>query len=313
LNIVTAVAIVAALALLLVFHALRRWARGFLRPRGWKSARTPTTLGREAEPLEIDRGGAQLRGWFLRAAPGPRPTVIVAHGWNSHAGDMLLLAAPVVRAGYHAVVYDALGHGESDASEYTSLRHMRDDLETVLDWTLARADAAPGVALFGHSMGGAAAILVAARRDAVRALVCAGAPTDPLEITVEFLDGRGLPGRLIVKLLLPFWRPIVRESYPSLIPEARIAELRIPVLVLHGREDRQVAPSHAERLAARAQRGRLVLLEGAGHMDLHDHARYTEVVTGFLADAFGGDATATGFRGDLRPGQPAPASAPEEP
>ena len=290
-NIVTVVAIVAALALLLLFHALRRWARAFLRPRGWKSARTPASLGLDAEPLAIDRGGAQLRGWMVRAAEGPRPTVIVAHGWNSHAGDMLLLAAPLVRAGYHAVVYDALGHGESDASEYTSLRHMRDDLEAVLDWVLARADAAPGVALFGHSMGGAAAILVAARRSEVRALLCAGAPTDPLEITVEFLEGRGLPGRLIVRLLVPFWRPIVREPYPSLIPEARMAELRIPVLVLHGRADRQVPPAHAERLAARAREGRLVLLDGAGHMDLHAHAEYAPVVVNFLRTVFG-DASA---------------------
>ena len=288
-----------AVTLALVMLALRAWARRFLRPRGWRSDRTPASSGLDGEPFAIDRGGAHLRGWLVRAAREPRPTVVVAHGWNSHAGDMLPFAEPLVRAGFHVVVYDALGHGESDASEYTSLRHMRDDLQLVLERTLALEEASPGVALFGHSMGGAAAILVAAQGAPISALACAGAPTDPLEITVEFLEGRGLPGRLIVRLLVPFWRPIVREPYASLIPEARLAEVKVPVLVLHGTDDRQVRPAHAERLASRARDGRLALLDGAGHMDLHAHARYAEIVTGFLRDAFASDApgAATGPAG----------------
>lgn len=46
----------------------------------------------------------------------------------------------------------------------------------------------------------------------------------------------------------------------------RLLEIRMPVLVLHGTEDRMVAPENAEILASRIVGAELVWLEGAGHV-----------------------------------------------
>jgi 3-oxoadipate enol-lactonase len=46
----------------------------------------------------------------------------------------------------------------------------------------------------------------------------------------------------------------------------RLPWLRVPTLVLHGTQDRMVAPANAEVLAARIPDAELVLLEGAGHV-----------------------------------------------
>jgi pimeloyl-ACP methyl ester carboxylesterase len=46
----------------------------------------------------------------------------------------------------------------------------------------------------------------------------------------------------------------------------RLGDLRCPVLVLHGTEDRVVPVANARRLAAAIPGARLVLLEGAGHV-----------------------------------------------
>jgi 3-oxoadipate enol-lactonase len=46
----------------------------------------------------------------------------------------------------------------------------------------------------------------------------------------------------------------------------RLPEISAPTLVLHGTEDRIIAPANAEVLAARIPRCELVLLEGAGHV-----------------------------------------------
>jgi 3-oxoadipate enol-lactonase len=46
----------------------------------------------------------------------------------------------------------------------------------------------------------------------------------------------------------------------------RLPWLRVPTLVLHGTEDRLVAPANAEVLAARIPDAELVLLDGAGHV-----------------------------------------------
>lgn len=285
LDIAVAVSVAAAVA----FLTLRRFAQGVLRTRRRPSGRTPASLGLDATSFELRHARGTVRGWVVYAVPGPAPTVIFVHGWHSHAGDMLAWAAPLVRHGYHALVYDALGHGDSDDSEFTSLRHLREDIDEVLAYTRTLPRTAAGVVLFGHSMGGAAAILAVAKDAPVRGLITAGAPTDPLQITAEWLDSRGLPGPLLVKVLRPFWQRIVREPYATLRPVRRIGRIAVPVLILHGSEDRQVGVHHARALAAASPLARLELLEGADHVNLPEHPRYEGVVLSFLARAFGGD------------------------
>jgi pimeloyl-ACP methyl ester carboxylesterase len=46
----------------------------------------------------------------------------------------------------------------------------------------------------------------------------------------------------------------------------RLGSLEVPVLVLHGTEDRVIAPANAEALASRIPGAELVLIEGAGHL-----------------------------------------------
>lgn len=277
------------IALLVAIVILRRFARGVLRTHRRRSERTPASLGLDAAAFALERGGGAVRGWVVYAVPGPAPTVLFVHGWRSHAGDMLPWAAPLIGHGYHVIVYDALGHGNSDDSEFTSLRHLREDMDAVLSYARSLPRTAPGIVLFGHSMGGAAAILAAAKAAPIRGLITAGAPTDPLQITAEWLDSRGLPGPLLVKLLRPFWQRIVREPYATLRPVRRIGRVAVPVLILHGSEDIHVGSHHARALAAANPLARLELLDGADHVNLPQHARYEAVVLAFLARAFGSD------------------------
>jgi pimeloyl-ACP methyl ester carboxylesterase len=46
----------------------------------------------------------------------------------------------------------------------------------------------------------------------------------------------------------------------------RLPGISAPTLVVHGTEDRMIAPANAEILAARIPGAELVLLEGAGHV-----------------------------------------------
>lgn len=265
------------------YAGVRRAARGLLRPRGRRSTRTPADFGIDGTPFDLASADGQLRGWLLRAGDAPRPTIVVAHGWQSHAGDMLAWAAPLVRAGFHVVVYDALGHGESDPSEFTSIRHMREDLAAVLAWARALPLAAPGIVVLGHSMGGAAALLLAADASfPARGVITAGAPTDPLAITREWLESKHLPGAAAVSLMRRFWEPIVREPYEGLRPIVAIAHATVPVLVLHGRRDRQVLAHHAEQLAAAGPSARLVIVEEGDHWNLPKLPGYTETVAAFV-------------------------------
>lgn len=285
-------AVIAALALSAVAGVVwvRSFARAFLRVRGRKGAATPSSLGLDARSFSVERPGGVVRGWFLPGASDARPTLVFAHGWQSHASDMLAYARPIVAAGFHVIVFDTLGHGESDPTEFASARHFTEDLLAVWRWASTRHESSPGIALGGHSLGGTAAILAAIEGAveglAPRAIVTVGSPSDPVKGTEEWLTRKGYPGPLMMRAVFPFWRPIIGWERSRLQPLPRMVRLGVPLLVVHGAADRQVGPQHARLLAAAGPGARLELLEGADHWTVPHDPRFGPLVVGFLREAF---------------------------
>lgn len=79
------------------------------------------------------------------------PVVLLAHGWESHAGRWRKIAPPLVQAGYQVVAVDAPAHGRSSGRHFTMLRYAE-----VLRTLTQRYG--PFDTVIGHSVGGAACI-----------------------------------------------------------------------------------------------------------------------------------------------------------
>ena len=124
--------------------------------------------------LQGSAGPLALHDWPM---PGPdaRATVLIVHGLGEHAGRYAQVAAHLREWGFAVRAYDHQGHGQSGGARgrlHTPDGLLR-DLETVLDDTLAQADAARRpLVLLGHSMGGLlVARAVACSRHRVDAVV----------------------------------------------------------------------------------------------------------------------------------------------
>lgn len=109
------------------------------------------------------RDGLDLftRHW---TAPDPKALVVLHHGFNDHSGRYIHLAKALNEAGYSLYAFDWRGQGRSGGP-----RGHTPDYESLLDdYGLVIADArreAPGkkVFLYGHSMGGNIALNYALR------------------------------------------------------------------------------------------------------------------------------------------------------
>jgi len=292
----TAVGCALLLALITGYLWVRSFARNFLRAKGRRGDKKPDALGFPTTPFNVARPEGMLRGALIHASAGAAPTVIFAHGWQSHAADMLAYARPLVAAGYHVAVFDTLGHGESDPAAFASVRHFVEDMLAVWRWTNARSECAPGIALAGHSLGGTAAILAAAEGAAEglvpRAIVTVGSPSDPIMGTQEWLAAKGYPAAVMMKAVYRFWKPIIIWEPARLKPLLRMGEVHAPLLVLHGTEDKQIGMHHAKRLADASPGATLELIEGANHWTVPRSERFAGVVVGFLDEAFGRDSRA---------------------
>lgn len=109
--------------------------------------------------------------------------------------------------------------------------------------------------LYGHSLGSAVAIELAAEI-APRAVL----------LEAPFTSARAMAARMLIPGLSLFWRVLSRVHYDT---RARVALLDAPVWVIHGARD-GVVPVHMGREvhAAAKVKGELVIVPGAGHNDV---------------------------------------------
>jgi pimeloyl-ACP methyl ester carboxylesterase len=140
-------------------------------------ARAPTALTmdppRDAahparmEVLHIPTGDVLINGvGYLASGAGPHPTLVIAHGWPGNEKN-LDLAQAVRRAGWNAITFNYRGSWGSPGS--FRFAQVPQDTAAVLAW-LRRPDVAAKlgvdprrIALAGHSMGGWATALTAAK------------------------------------------------------------------------------------------------------------------------------------------------------
>src|SRR5262249_53191803 len=192
---------------------------------------------------------------------------------------------------FRVMAIDLPGHGKSDPIPNASVETYADVVAKFLTNVIPRP-----VIVAGHSLGGAVAMALAARRrDIVRGLVllasCAKLPRveSPGERLLAFLPGP-LGGILFFsraqKLLSAPGVPmggvsIGMRELRSCPPETILTDVQAaramdlseqattiaaPTLVLCGSRDRLTPPELSEQLRALIPRARLGIIEGAGHM-----------------------------------------------
>ncbi|MCL7941687.1 lysophospholipase [Halomonas sp. ATCH28] len=195
------------------------------------------------------RRGRTLAGWWLPGAE--RGTVVITHGWGANRELMLPLARPLQAAGWNVLLFDARNHGDSDADSFSSMPRFAEDTDAALAWLRARPGMAEEpVALLGHSVGAAAVLLAASRRDDIAAVVSLSAFAHPDGMMRRWLAGKRLPFFPLGWYVLRYVEHVIGHRFDAIAPVTTLPRVRCPVLLVHGRDDVVIPPSDAEWLLA---------------------------------------------------------------
>ena len=207
----------------------------------------------------------------------PRDTVILVHGAAEHGGRYGHVAERLVREGYVVYALDHRGHGRSNGAR--AMIDRLDQLVEDLGLFVARVGGRPY--LVGHSMGGAVALTYAIRHgDTISGLVVSGpaVATDavpaPLKAITALLSkvAPKLPVFKIEEDAVSRDPHVVRDyksdplNHPGKLPARTLGEivrgmdfiqrdavaLRVPLLLLHGGEDRLCPPEGSRAIHAAA-------------------------------------------------------------
>jgi fermentation-respiration switch protein FrsA (DUF1100 family) len=200
-------------------------------------------------------------------------------------------AAWLAGMGYAALTIDFRGHGQSQMAERSFGLREAADARAALMW-LKRQQAGARVAVIGHSLGGAAALLGAE----------GPLPADALVLQAVYPDIRhAIRNRIADRLTLgPAWllEPLLSfQSLPrfgvmpgALSPLDALRRYRGPVFVIGGQADRYTPPGETRALFAAAPGPkRLWIVPGRDHEAMGDMRDpiYRQRVAGFLRLAIG--------------------------
>jgi pimeloyl-ACP methyl ester carboxylesterase len=235
--------------------AERQAASLFLTPtRKRRGSLVPEDPAAGRYALSVREGELQVSAWSW----GSGPAVLLAHGWGGTAADMAPLAEELERAGYRAVLFDFPAHGRSPGRRTNMVEWLR----------VMRAVAAavgPLHAVAGHSFGAAAiAIALAERGMDARGAVLLAPVIGPTLFVDRFTGMIGLPPARAEGMMRHIARTVGRE--PATLDARRAAAgLRVPALVVHDPQDREVPWSHAAEIANAWLGSRLLQADGLGH------------------------------------------------
>jgi uncharacterized protein len=257
--------------------------RAFAIPQRAMPDTTPAGLGLDGDEVWIEGPrGKRLHGWFIPSGD-TAPAVVVVHGWGGTAADMLPIAPGVRALGFHALFLDARAHGLSDPEDFMSMPRFAEDLEAALVWLRTRDDVTT-IGVIGHSVGAAAAILVASRDPDIDAVVAVASFADP-----EELLWREIPYPAPVKwTLLRVIRQMIGVSWDAIAPRNLIAKVEAPVLLMHGDADEVIPVEDAFSIREHQPSCTLIVVPGGRHSDLASYQRYFGDVDEFLRNSLVG-------------------------
>jgi pimeloyl-ACP methyl ester carboxylesterase len=262
--------------------------------------------------IDLPGGDLQVR----EDGPDDAPNLILLHGFASSIGwwqDLI----PALARRYHVITFDLLGHGGSEKPrDGYGMEEQARRISLALDELgVRRAD------IVAHSMGGAVATaLTEVRRQLVDSLVILDTPPDKddssLPFTAQlgfvpvigevifrfapdelirnglesgFADGFDVPDRFVDD-----FNDMTYTSYDSSHHEVddyrdeqgldeRLADKRVPLLVIFGAQDEIAEPDSAQKYRV-VPGARIILMDGVGHSpQVERPAQTARLVLNFLA------------------------------
>jgi uncharacterized protein len=235
----------------------RQWIFQPAKETWWAGAQAAEGMAPVWIDFESRESGApaRLHGLWLGHDDPDAPVLLYLHGARWDVTGSAARVRRMGQLGFSVLAIDYRGFGQStDRSDDALPSEARayEDARAAWDW-IAHRHPQQRRYIFGHSLGSAIAVQLAAEVGDASGLIVEGSFTS---IPAVFQS-------------LPWgWLPVTGLITQRFDAASRIGQVAVPVLVVHGSEDRLIRPALGRALYERAREPkRFVLVEGGSHHD----------------------------------------------
>lgn len=205
-----------------------------IRPPKIVSTITPADLGLDFEHVSFKTAdGITLAGWFIPSQTERAKTIILLHGYPADKGD-ILPALSFLSKNYNLFLFDSRSLGQSEGSYSTAGAKETIDLLAAIAYLQSRG--IDGIGVWGFSMGGAVALMVAPQTPEIRAIVSESsyARLDLMASELYRIPILKYPLGWLTEL----WAKIfLNINTRDISPMASAQKLTIPILLIHSKND----------------------------------------------------------------------------
>jgi uncharacterized protein len=213
---------------------------------------TGAELGRPFENVFFKTGdGVELNGWFFPAATTASPAefvFLICHGNGGNISHGLGLYRALLDLSANVFSFDYRGYGLSQGKPGEEGTYL--DAQAAYGWLRRKGFAAKNIIVYGESLGGGIASEVC-EREQTGGLILQSTFTSLPDLGVELYPW--LPVRLLGKI-----------QYDT---RNKLPRLKIPVLVMHSRDDGLIGFRHSQENFAAANEPKFFCELRGGHSD----------------------------------------------
>ena len=226
-----------------------------------------STQGEGVSEFTVAVPGAKLSGLRLKL-PNPKGVVFFLHGNQGNLDEWFINTEIYRRNNMDLVMLDYRGYGKS-TGQIDSEAQLRSDVRIAWD-QIAPQYVGKKRVIYGRSLGSGLAAGVSADLEAEKT------PPDLTVLVSPYSSMSSLAAQIY---------PYVPQAvlrYP-LRTDLLLPKINSPLLLIHGDRDKLIPPSHSQSLKALSPQAKLLIVNGAGHGDVHKFEAYLQGFGGMLA------------------------------
>lgn len=183
--------------------------------------------------------------------------VLLVHGWSGRGTQLVKIADKLLELGYSTISFDAPAHGKSPGNSTLMTEFIASILELEKKF-------GPFEYIVGHSLGGMSTLNAIKQGLKVKKAVIIGSGDSVNDILHDFVSKLELKKNIAIKMKDSFEKEYLMnmESFSAYVAAK---DVKVPVLVIHDKQDEDVPYSASENIHKHLDNSELLLTENLGH------------------------------------------------